>query len=70
MEMCNDCLHKELCIYRARALLSGVFVVEECESYLAPSQHVDIYEIADSVTSTVKQVLLAHLRTISDTEED
>ena len=70
MEICNDCLHKELCLYRARALLSGVFLVEECESYLAPSQPVDIYRMADSISSTVKQVVLANLRTICDNEDD
>lgn len=70
MGICKDCLHKELCMYRAQALLSGAFPVNVCEAYLAPSQPVDIYKMADTITSTVKQVVLANLRNICDEEGD
>lgn len=68
--LCETCLHKKMCIYRARALLSDVFVVEDCASYLPVTPSVDIYQMAEDITQTVKQVVLASLRNICDDEED
>ena len=70
MEICKDCLHKELCIHKARAMLNHVLVGDGCEFYIAAAPAVDIYKMADSITNTVKQVVLANLRTICDNEED
>lgn len=75
MEMCKECVHREVCYIRAINLLQNenripAMDITFCEDYLAKAEKVDIYKMADRITETVKQVVLANLRTICDEEGD
>ena len=73
MEICKDCIHKDVCLIRAFEMMrkEKYFPVKnECDVFKAKEQNIDIYKIADTITSTVKQVVLANLRNICDEESD
>lgn len=73
MEICKDCIHEEVCLIRAFEIMQRekfVPVLNRCDRFKAKETEVDIYKMADRITETVKQVVLANLRSICDEEGD
>lgn len=73
MEICKDCIHEEVCVLRAFDMLQNeehYTLLSECDKFKAKEQNIDIYKMADRITETVKQVVLANLRSICDEEGD
>lgn len=73
MEICKDCIHEEVCLIRAFEMMRSekyIPVINECDVFKAKETEVDIYKMADRITETVKQVVLANLRSICDEEGD
>ena len=73
MEICKDCIHEEICLFRAFEIMQKektFSLINECDRFKSKETEVDIYKMADRITETVKQVVLANLRSICDEEGD
>ena len=73
MEICKECVHSRVCMYRAVMLVADYNPprpITECDGYMPKAEKVDIYKMADRITETVKQVVLANLRSFCDEEGD
>lgn len=73
MEICKGCIHEEICLFRAFEIMrkEKYFpALNQCDRFKAKETEIDIYKMADRITETVKQVVLANLRSICDEEGD
>lgn len=73
MEICKGCIHEGVCLIRAFEMMRSEKyfpALNQCDKFKAKEQNIDIYKMADRITETVKQVVLANLRSICDEEGD